>query len=146
MENVAWKSSAAIEHEREIPQHAENVTPARVLVVDDERLVRWAIAETLGAKGCDVIEAGDAQSALRLAAEGVDLVLLDLHLPDANDLSVLARMRLRAPETPVILMTVFSTPAAVEGAAAYGVPVLRKPFDLADVSALVERALGGSIY
>jgi CheY-like chemotaxis protein len=146
MENVAGKSSAAIERGREIPQSAENIASPRVLVVDDERLVRWAIAETLSARDCTVVEAGDAQSALHVVAEGVDLVLLDLHLPDTNDLSVLARMRLLAPETPVILMTAFATRAVVEGAAGYGVPVLRKPFDLADLAVRVEQALGGSIY
>jgi two-component system, OmpR family, KDP operon response regulator KdpE len=143
MENVARKSSAAIEHLREIPQNAENVASRRVLVVDDEPLARWAIAETLAAIDCAVIEAGDAQSALHLVAEGADLVLLDLHLPDADDLSVLARMRLSVPETPIILMTAFPTSTTVEGAAAYGVPVLTKPFDLADLAARVEQALGG---
>jgi CheY-like chemotaxis protein len=59
---------------------------------------------------------------------------------------VLARMRLLAPETPLILMTAFATRAVVEGAAGYGVPVLRKPFDLADLAVRVEQALGGSIY
>jgi DNA-binding response OmpR family regulator len=55
-------------------------------------------------------------------------------------------MRLLAPETPLILMTAFATRAVVEGAAGYGVPVLRKPFDLADLAVRVEQALGGSIY
>ena len=124
----------------------ENVTSPRVLIVDDEPLVRWSIAETLAARGCTVIEAADAQSALRFVADGVDLVLLDLHLPDADDLSVLARMRLEAPATPVILMTAFATRATAEAAAGYGAPVLGKPFDLADVAARVQRALNGELY
>ncbi len=146
MENVAWKSTAAIESEREFPRGTKNLAPPRILVVDDERLVRWSIAETLTAVGYTVVEAADARSGLRLLADGVDLVLLDLHLPDADDLSVLARMRAEASETPILLMTAFATPATLEGAAAYGVPVIAKPFDLADVAVRVQRALAGGLY
>lgn len=146
MGNMASKSTAAVEPEREFPHGAENVPSRRVLVVDDEWLVRWSIAETLSGRGYTVIEAADAQSALRVVAEGVDLVLLDLHLPDADDLSVLARMRRLAPATPVIVMTAFGTPATIDAAAAYGAPVMAKPFDLTDVTARVQQALDGSVY
>ena len=55
----------------------------RVLVVDDEPLIRWSIAETLGAAGHQVTEAQDAASALRALADApsTDLVLLDFRLP-----------------------------------------------------------------
>ena len=93
-----------------------------MLVVDDEPLVRWAIAETLGAAGYEIHEAGDADGACARArsARRADVVLLDLRLPDCDDLEP-ARDRLRlAPEATVILMTAFGTPEIRERALRLG--------------------------
>lgn len=115
-----------------------------VLVVDDERLVRWAVAETLGARGYEVSEASDAKSALRaLRAPGrlADLVLLDLFLPDSCDLGVLTFIRRYAPSIPVILMTAFATPDIIERALAVGALVITKPFDMDNLAALIDRTV-----
>jgi DNA-binding NtrC family response regulator len=117
---------------------------ANVLVVDDEGLLRWAVVETLGARGFEVSEAGDAKSALEaLGAPGrhTDLVLLDLFLPDACDLSILKFIRTRAPAMPVILMTAFATPDIIEEALAVGALVITKPFDIDNLAALIDRTL-----
>src|SRR5580765_3568985 len=94
----------------------------RVLVVDDEPLIRWSIAETLGAAGHQVTEAQDAASALRALADApdTDLVLLDFRLPDSNDLGLLAEIRRMAPAVPVIMMTAFGTPDVTAGALKLG--------------------------
>jgi len=115
-----------------------------VLVVDDERLLRWAVAETLAARGFEVSEAGDAKSAVEaLMALGrpASLVLLDLYLPDATDLRVLKQIRRRAPAIPVVLMTAFAAPEIVEEALAAGALVMPKPFDMDSLSALIERTM-----
>ena len=67
----------------------------RVLVVDDEPLIRWSLAETLEQSGHAVVEAGDAASAIRTVSAGdpFDVVLLDYRLPDSNDLNLLATIR-----------------------------------------------------
>src|SRR5690348_8341738 len=68
--------------------HLRKKSATRVLVVDDEALVRWSIAETLGANGCDIVEASDAQGAYAAIldrAHRPDAVLLDLKLPDSAD-------------------------------------------------------------
>jgi DNA-binding NtrC family response regulator len=112
----------------------------RVLVVDDEPLIRWSITETLGAGGHDVTEAPDAASALRALADGPDpdLVLLDFRLPDSNDLGLLAEIRRVAPSTPVIMMTAFGTPDVAAGALKLGASrVLNKPFNMHDLEDLV---------
>ena len=145
MRNILPNEPSIVESLREIPQGVETMRAPRVLVVDDERLVRWSIAETLGTLGYAVIEAADAKSALNIFDQDVDVVLLDLHLPDCNDLSVLACMRRIAPSTPVIMMTAFATPAAVSEAAVYGARVVPKPFDLHDLAARVGRALSDRI-
>jgi len=146
MRNILPNEAPLLENPRKIPRGVEKMRAPRVLVVDDERLVRWSIAETLGALGYAVIEAADAKSALDAFDEDVDVVLLDLHLPDCNDMSVLARMRRIAPATPVIVMTAFATPAALNEAAAHGAPILPKPFDLHDLAARVRQALSDCIY
>ena len=112
----------------------------RVLVVDDEPLIRWSIAETLGAAGHRVSEAQDAASALKALADDPDpdLVLLDFRLPDSNDLGLLAKIRQVAPAAKVIMMTAFGTPDVTAGALTLGASkVLNKPFNMHDLEVVV---------
>ncbi len=117
----------------------------RVLVVDDEPLVRWSIAETLRGHGCDIIEASDAQGALDMVRDSAtepDAVLLDLKLPDNDDLTLLVAVRRLLPKVPVILMTAFGTPEILDEARRLGAfTVLDKPFELDDLDVLIARAL-----
>jgi len=127
---------------------AKNPASPRILVVDDEPLMRWSVGETLTACGYAVTEAADAQSAVRAFGDGkhTDLVLLDLRLPDADDLRVLARLRATSPGTPVIVMTAFATREIIEDAATLGASVLAKPFDLSDLAEGVQAALKARVY
>jgi two-component system response regulator AtoC len=140
---LAQNSTAIAEQPRYFPHAAKKSTPVCILVVDDERLVRWSVAETLTARGYEVVEAADARSAMQAFGDGdtTDLVLLDLRLPDAADLRVLACIRHKAPEIPVILMTAFATREIVEEATSLGASVVTKPFDLDDLATAVGRAL-----
>ena len=84
------------------PVPAKNPAAAHVLVVDDEPLIRWSLAETLTERGHIVTEAGDAKETLRIvtrAADRPDVVLLDYRLPDSNDLSLFAAIKRELPET-----------------------------------------------
>ncbi len=111
-----------------------------VLVVDDEPLIRWSIAETLVAAGHQVTEAQDAASALKALADAQapDLVLLDFRLPDSNDLGLLAEIRRIAPAATVIMMTAFGTPDITAGALKLGASrVLNKPFNMQDLEGIV---------
>lgn len=113
----------------------------RVLVVDDELLIRWSVSETLARLGHKVHEASDAQSALgavRRAPEPFDVVLLDLRLPDSSDLSLLARIRDLEPSSAIVLMTAFGTPDVVAGARELGAfDVVDKPFDIHGIEGLL---------
>jgi DNA-binding NtrC family response regulator len=120
-------------------------TPAaHVLVVDDEALIRWSLAETLSDQGYDVTESGDGSAARRAvldAPEAFDVVLLDFRLPDSEDLSLLASLRQASPATKIILMTAFGTPEVVRGALDLGAyRVVSKPFEMQDVASLVAEA------
>jgi DNA-binding NtrC family response regulator len=119
--------------------------PLHVLVVDDEPLVRWSVAETLAARGYQVIEAGTGEAAIHAimnAPGATDVVLLDLLLPDFCDLSLLAVLRRLAPAVPIIMMTAFATPELVERARALGAfMVVDKPFELNELAPLISQAL-----
>src|SRR5262245_56890638 len=91
-----WRSQS---HPWEFPRVGRKVPPMRVLVVEDEALLRWSITETLLQKGHEVVEAADGAGAIqRLQAnEHVDVILLDYRLPDSNDLVLLANVRRLLP-------------------------------------------------
>ena len=115
---------------------------ATLLVVDDEELVRWSLRERFRREGYTVVEAPTAASALEQVTGGIDLVLLDYRLPDGDGLTVLRRIKEVAPDTPVILMTAFSTVEnAVEAMKHGAYHYLNKPFNLDDVALTVEKAL-----
>ena len=113
-----------------------------VLVVDDEQLIRWSLAERLSAAGYRVVEADTAAAALERHAEGVDLVLLDYRLPDGAGLEVLRKIKEADPDTLVILLTGFSNvEMAVEAMKSGAYHYANKPFNLDEMAILVEKAL-----
>jgi two-component system, NtrC family, response regulator AtoC len=115
---------------------------ATVLIVDDEELVRWSLRERLRKDGYTVLESGTVASAIEKLTPAVDLVLLDQRLPDGDGLTLLRQIKESSPDTLVILMTAFSTVENAVAAMKHGAyHYLNKPFNLDDVSAVVEKAL-----
>jgi DNA-binding NtrC family response regulator len=119
------------------------VPAARILIVDDEALIRWSLKERLSGAGYDVFEAGLASEALdRVSSSEIDLVLLDFKLPDADGLSVLKKIKEISSEIQVILMTGFSSVEnAVEAMKLGAYHYVNKPFNLDEVEMLVQKAL-----
>jgi DNA-binding NtrC family response regulator len=114
----------------------------RVLVVDDESLIRWSLVERLRADGHDVIEAATAAEAIDRAEHGVDLVLLDYKLPDDDGLVVLRKLRDLDPDIVVVMLTAHKgVEVVVEAMKAGAYDYATKPFDLDDVALRVTRAL-----
>jgi DNA-binding NtrC family response regulator len=115
-----------------------------VLVVDDEALIRWSLAEMLGERGYLVTEAGDgrtAVAAIESAGQPFDIVLLDYRLPDSADLRLLEKVRHLAPTAQVIMITAHNSPELVKGAGALGAyRVVNKPFEVESLAALVNQA------
>jgi DNA-binding NtrC family response regulator len=118
--------------------------PLRVLVVDDEALLLWSIAEALRQGGHTVLEAtsaGAARDVLSSEHGSIDAVLLDLRLPDSDDLQLLEEVRRRLPGTGVVLMTAYGKPEVTDAALGMGAfTVLAKPFDLHCLEPLLRNA------
>jgi DNA-binding NtrC family response regulator len=123
----------------------ENSPRLRVLVVDDESLIRWSLTEELTDSGHQVDEAADGASALSLLCSGrpFDVVVLDYRLPDSNDLHLLETIRGLLPNSPVIMMTAFGSSETLEHALRLGAyRVVPKPFDVREMAKLVAEAAG----
>jgi len=113
-----------------------------VLVVDDEQLIRWSLAERLKADGLTVVEAGTATEAIDRFGPEIDLVLLDHRLPDADGLRVLKKMKSTQPDVPIILLTAFSSiETAVEAMKQGAYHYANKPFNLDEIALVVAKAL-----
>jgi DNA-binding NtrC family response regulator len=113
-----------------------------ILVVDDEQLIRWSLAERLTQEGYGVVEAGTAKEALAAAGPNLDLVLLDYRLPDSDGLQVLRQIKATDPDIPVILLTAFSSvETAVEAMKQGAYHYANKPFNLDELVLVVQKAL-----
>jgi DNA-binding NtrC family response regulator len=125
------------------PLSAAKILTPRVLIVDDEALLRWSLSEMLSGAGYEVIEARDGREARRAFADAsrpIDAMLLDLKLPDASGLQLIEEARRRCLSCPIVLMTAYGTTDTVETALASGAHrVVSKPFDLDDMLRLMRQ-------
>src|SRR5688572_3920619 len=118
----------------------------RVLVCDDEELIRWSLQAHLKGEGYDVSLVEDGQQALdAIAASTPDALIIDLKMPRVDGMTALRRLRETEPHLPVIVITAHgAVDSAIEatklGAAGY----LSKPFDLREVSLQLARVLDRS--
>jgi DNA-binding NtrC family response regulator len=114
-----------------------------VLVVDDEALMRWSLAETLKAQGHSVVEAADARGAITALEQppvAIDVVMLDHRLPDTMGLDLLVAIRRLSPRSKVVLMTSYGTPEITREALRRGaVGVIHKPLEMNAVGDLIAR-------
>ena len=112
----------------------------RVLVVDDERLVRWSLGQRLSARGWTVTEAASVAEAV--TAPAPDAAILDYKLPDGDGVEVLRRLRHADPDLPVIMLTAHQdTELIVEAMKAGASDYLTKPFDVEEVVLRMTRAV-----
>lgn len=115
-----------------------------ILVVDDDEMVRDAIAAALKRAGYTVLEASDGrEAAMRFKREPVDLVITDILMPERDGLETIQALNRGADSVPIIAMTGLSSRSSLylEMARTFGaVRVLEKPFELTELIA-VTRAL-----
>ncbi|MBI4541265.1 MAG: sigma-54-dependent Fis family transcriptional regulator [Gemmatimonadetes bacterium] len=119
------------------------MSKARVLVCDDEMLIRLWLEEHLREQGYSAQGVPDGASLLgALESEPTDLVLLDLRLPDGSGLDLLPRIRELDPSLPVIMITAYGeVETAVAAVRAGAHHFLEKPIELPELLLLIEQAL-----
>ena len=120
--------------------------PAHILVVDDETLAADAMADYLARKGYRVSTAQDGDGALRVyAADPMDLVVTDIRMPKSDGNELIAVLRRRNQELPIIVVSgQMDMEPNVEGLGLNRDAVLKKPVDLRELGALVETVLDGA--
>jgi len=120
-----------------------------VLVVDDEPSIVDAVATALRYEGYDVLEARTGRAGLSAAqTEAVDLIVLDVMLPDIDGFEIARRVRADGLTTPILFLTARGgLDAKVEGFSAGADDYVTKPFSLAEivlrVRAILQRTAGG---
>lgn len=83
---------------------------SKILVVDDEKLIRWSIAQKLSEWNLEVIEAENGNTASKLFDTGYpDMVLLDINLPDVQGNDLLKEFKKKRPEIPIIMVTAYGS-------------------------------------
>lgn len=114
----------------------------RILIIDDEELIRWSLRERLEGAGYYVSEAGTGAAAIESCQQGVDLAFLDYRLPDADGLQLLGQIRGIDSDTVVIMMTGHSSvESAVEAMKQGAFHYVNKPFNLDEIELLAAKAL-----
>ncbi|QWV92970.1 sigma-54 dependent transcriptional regulator [Geomonas oryzisoli] len=116
---------------------------AKIMVVDDEHLIRWSLEQNLKKQGYEVCTAGTGEDALRIAREEQpELVLLDYHLPGINGLEVLQRLKEIDEEILVIMVTAQGGLETAVNTMRHGAyDYINKPFNLDEMGLVVRKAL-----
>src|SRR5262245_45295944 len=114
-----------------------------ILIVDDEKTIRWSLGEGLRKAGFEILEAASGEEGVQLFADkSPDCVLLDMKLPGIDGIEVLRRMRKENAEVPVIVMTAYGdVERAVEAMKIGAYDFVTKPFMIEKMKVTIEHAL-----
>ena len=123
---------------------------AKILIVEDDLVAVDVLAEMLEGVGHTILRAGNAVAGLNLLAGSraeIDMVIVDLVLPDLSGIQLIERIREKRPTMPIVVISGYLSPSSVsvrETLGALGVmEMLAKPFDRHDLLAAVLHALEG---
>ncbi len=116
---------------------------ARVLIAEDEMLVRLVAAEALRDLGYEVEEAADGREALEILKSGltIDLLISDVKMPNMGGYELVEAGSAVQPRMRVMMMTGYSHEPVPEKISRTGIKVLQKPFDIDTLTAAAEQAL-----
>ncbi len=118
----------------------------KILVIDDEKAIRWSLGEALKNQGYEVEDAENGTDGVnKFMEDPADLVILDLKLPDKSGIEVLKTLRAEEPGLPVIMMTAYGeVETAVEAIKNGAYDFLLKPFQLEKMKVSIKNALENS--
>jgi CheY-like chemotaxis protein len=120
----------------------------KVLVVDDDHLICWALEKEFAGLGLSTQVANNGEEALsELRRQAYDIVFLDIHLPDRNGMTLLGEIERTSPDTTIIIMSGDASETNLERAFAGGaLQFLEKPFDLSEIHGILKSAWGEYAY
>jgi two-component system, OmpR family, KDP operon response regulator KdpE len=114
----------------------------KILVIDDEPPIRKLLRMGLASQGYDVLDAPSGKAALELLADGPDLVILDLGLPDVDGLELLRTLRQRHESLPIVVLSSRGDEAGKVAALDLGADdYVTKPFGMDELFARIRAAL-----
>jgi len=115
----------------------------KILVADDDLSIRTVLKEALQEEGYEVIAVGSGKEALTIAREGgLDLIILDIKMPDVHGIDVLRKLRAKDKTLPVIILTAFpSMEKDIEIQLGNISAFISKPFDLEEIKNTVRGIL-----
>lgn len=115
----------------------------KILVVDDEKLIRWTLRQKLSEWNFEVLEAENGQSAHKLLEEEIpDLMMLDVKLPDKKGTDLLKEFKKQWPDLPIIMITAFGVIEDVVTAMRRGAyDFITKPIDYTKLQGTIKNAL-----
>jgi len=116
---------------------------SRILIIDDEPLMRISISDALKGDGCQVFETASGREGIALAKDGgFDIVITDLRLPDVDGIEVLKSCKRLSPDTFVILITAYGAVETAVEAMKYGAyDYITKPFSMDELLLMIKRIL-----
>jgi len=115
----------------------------KILVVDDEHLIRWSLEQNLKKQGYEIISCGSGEEALRLVQEETpDLMLLDIQLPGISGVEVLERAKEIDEDLIVIMVTAIGVLETAVNAMRLGAyDYINKPFNLDELAIVIKKSL-----
>lgn len=121
--------------------------PKRILIIDDEKAIRWSLGEALKNAQYEIEEAENGKKGIKLFQDDpADLVILDLKLPDIDGLKVLKKLKGIERDVPVIMMTAYGeVETAVEAIKGGSYDFVLKPFQLEKMKVTIKNALEASM-
>lgn len=116
---------------------------AKILVVDDEKLIRWSLEQNLTKEGYEVITAEGGEDCLKLVKEELpDLILLDIHLPGCDGMDILKIIKEVDKDALVIMITAYgAVETAVRAMKLGAYDFVEKPFNMDKIKVLIKKAL-----
>jgi len=119
----------------------------RILIIDDEKAIRWSLGEALTNIEYEVAEAANGAAGVKKFEEDpADCVILDLKLPDIDGIKVLKKIRGIDEDVPVIMMTAYGeVETAVEAIKGGAYDFIQKPFQLEKMKIAIRNALESSV-
>jgi DNA-binding NtrC family response regulator len=117
----------------------------KVLVVDDEQLVRWFLERALNKWGHDVVSVSNIGEALaQMRQKHFDVLFTDLRMPEGNGSELVERVReIPDKDVKIVVCSAFITADMSEQFSKQGILTLKKPFKLADLEQTLSRCDGG---